>query len=71
MYADAKLAGVEPDDRLAQLAEALFVPTGVDGVYGRTGAYEGVVEALAALIFAHRPPGAQAPGTRRRRQMGR
>jgi seryl-tRNA synthetase len=59
MYADAKLSGVKPDDRLAQLAEALFVPTGVDGVYGRTGAYEGVVEALAALISAHRPPGAE------------
>lgn len=59
MYADAKLAGAEPDDRLAQLAEALFVPTGINGVYGRTGAYEGVVEALAALISAHRPPGAE------------
>ena len=34
--------------------EALFKPTGVDGVYGRTGAYESVVEALAALISRHR-----------------
>jgi seryl-tRNA synthetase len=59
MFADAKLAGALPDDRLAQLAEALFLPTGVDGVYGRTGAYESVVEALAALISAHRPPGAE------------
>ena len=33
----------------------LFKPSGVDGVYGRTGAYESVVEALAALISRHRP----------------
>jgi seryl-tRNA synthetase len=59
MYADAKLLDVEPPDRLAQLAEALFLPTGVDGVYGRTGLYESVVEALAAFISAHRPPGAE------------
>jgi seryl-tRNA synthetase len=31
----------------------------VDGVYGRTGAYESVVEALAALIGRHRPEGAE------------
>ena len=28
---------------LARLAESLFHSTGVDGVYGRTGAYEGVI----------------------------
>jgi seryl-tRNA synthetase len=33
----------------------LFMPSGVDGVYGRTGAYESVIEALAALISGHRP----------------
>ena len=33
----------------------LFTPSGVDGVYGRSGAYESVVEALAALISRHRP----------------
>ncbi len=37
----------------------LFTPSGVDGVYGRTGAYEDVVEALAALISRHRPQGAE------------
>ena len=35
----------------------LFHKTGVDGVYGRTGLYEGVVEALAALISTYRPKG--------------
>lgn len=33
----------------------LLMASGVDGVYGRTGAYESVVEALAALISRHRP----------------
>jgi seryl-tRNA synthetase len=41
------------------LLDALFRPMGVDGVYGRTGRYEGVVEALAALISRHREPGAE------------
>ena len=36
---------------------SLFQPSGVDGVYGRTGEYESVVEALAALISRHRPEG--------------
>jgi seryl-tRNA synthetase len=34
--------------------EALFRPMGVDGVYGRSGAYESVVEALAAFIGKER-----------------
>ena len=41
------------------LLDALFRPMGVDGVYGRSGRYEGVVEALAALISRHREPGAE------------
>jgi seryl-tRNA synthetase len=32
---------------------------GVDGVYGRTGRYEAIVEALAALISRQREPGAE------------
>ncbi len=44
---------------LAGLKEALFLETGVDGVYARTGLYEGVVEALAALISSLRPKGAE------------
>ena len=41
------------------LKETLFRPTGVDGVYARTGLYEDVVDALAALISRHRPAGAE------------
>ena len=41
------------------LLETLFRPMGIDGVYGRTGQYEGVVEALGALISKHRDPGAE------------
>ena len=48
---------VRGDDGAA-LKEALFRETGVDGVYARTGLYEGVVEALGALISAYRPAGA-------------
>ena len=47
------------DARLERLAEALFHDTGVDGVYARTGLYEGVVEALGALISTYRPRGAE------------
>jgi len=48
----------EPEHLHATLSQ-LFMPSGVDGVYGRTGAYDGVVEALAALISHHRPHGAE------------
>jgi seryl-tRNA synthetase len=36
------------------LIDVLFRSSGVDGVYGRTGMYESVVEALAALISRYR-----------------
>jgi seryl-tRNA synthetase len=49
----------EPKIAPEALFEALFRPMGVDGVYGRTGAYEAIVEALAALISRHRDPGAE------------
>ena len=39
--------------------EAVFRPTGVDGVYGRSGAYETVVEALAAFISKERDASAE------------
>src|ERR1700733_10103293 len=57
--------GLEPSlavgdpEALAALKHHLFHDTGVDGVYARTGLYEGVVEALTALISAHRPRGAE------------
>ena len=47
------------DDRLELLRETLFRPMGADGVYARTGLYESVVEALAALITRHRHPRAE------------
>ena len=50
---------VEEDDRLTGLLEALFRPTGVPGVYGRTGLYEDVVERLAGFITRHREPGTE------------
>ena len=60
------------DDRLGRLADTLFHKTGVDGVYGRTGLYEGVVEALASLISSYRPAGAEVlrfPPVMSRRQL--
>ena len=42
--------------RLDDLASVLFRPMGADGVYARTGAYEEVVDALAALITRRRDP---------------
>jgi seryl-tRNA synthetase len=48
----------EPEHLDATVSK-LFTPSGVDGVYGRTGAYESVIEALAALITRHRPEGAE------------
>ena len=41
------------------ILDALFHPTGVDGVYGRSGAYEAVVEGLGALITQARDPRAE------------
>jgi seryl-tRNA synthetase len=49
----------KPQDRLVDLAETLFRPMGADGVYARTGLYEGVVDALTALITRHRHPRAE------------
>jgi seryl-tRNA synthetase len=47
------------DGDLEALKLALFLETGVDGVYARTGLYEGVVEALTALISRRRPKAAE------------
>ena len=72
MSLTAKFVEDAGDTRLEQLADALFHKTGVDGVYGRTGLYEGVVEALAALISTYRPPGAEImrfPPVMSRRQL--
>ena len=49
----------DADPRLEALMDGLFHRTGVDGVYARTGRYESVVEALAALISTYRDPSAE------------
>src|SRR5205823_7115075 len=41
------------------LAEALFRPMGVDGVYARTAVYEDVIEKLAQLISREREEGTE------------
>jgi len=41
------------------ILDALFHPTGVDGVYGRSGAYEAVVDGLGGLINRLRDPRAE------------
>jgi seryl-tRNA synthetase len=49
----------DPKTSPAVLLDTLFRPMGIDGVYGRTGQYETVVEALATLISRHREPGVE------------
>jgi seryl-tRNA synthetase len=55
----AKITPAADAAQIAAMKAKLFFDTGVDGVYARTGLYEGVVEALTALISAHRPRGAE------------
>ncbi|HEY2709370.1 MAG TPA: amino acid--[acyl-carrier-protein] ligase [Caulobacteraceae bacterium] len=59
MTVQAKFAPLSGEAQISALKAAIFHETGVDGVYARTGLYEGVVEALSALISAHRPKGAE------------
>jgi seryl-tRNA synthetase len=40
----------------------LLLPSGIDGVYGRTAAFEDVVRSLAAFISLHREPGTEVLG---------
>lgn len=54
-----KIAPAADAARIEAMKAQLFHQTGVDGVYARTGLYEGVVEALTSLISAHRPKGAE------------
>lgn len=42
-----------------EMLSRLFTPMNVDGVYGRTGAYEDVVEGLQAYVSTLRPQGAE------------
>jgi seryl-tRNA synthetase len=57
---------------LDALAEALLLPSGIDGVYARTAAFEEVVNGLAAFISRHREPGTEVlrfPPVMSRRQL--
>jgi len=60
------------DDPLAPIAARLFEPLGVDGVYGRTALYEGVMGRLADFVSRQRDPSAEVlrfPPVMSRRQL--
>ncbi|MGA2818913.1 MAG: amino acid--[acyl-carrier-protein] ligase [Xanthobacteraceae bacterium] len=61
-----------PIPSLDALAEALLLPSGIDGVYARTAAFEDVVSGLAAFISRHREPDTEVlrfPPVMSRRQL--
>jgi seryl-tRNA synthetase len=47
---------VDANDPMGLKAASLLLPTGVDGVYGRSGTYENVVEGLSYMISRYREP---------------
>jgi len=49
----------EAMDLFESMAQALFRPMGVDGVYGRTPLYEDVIDRLSIFISRHREPAAE------------
>ena len=51
-----------------ELFSRLFTPMNLDGVYGRTGVYEDVVEGLGRYIGSLRPKGAEVFRFSARRQ---
>jgi seryl-tRNA synthetase len=63
-----------PTRSLDAIAEALLLPSGIDGVYARTAAFEDVVAGLAALISRQREPETEVlrfPPVMSRRQLER
>jgi seryl-tRNA synthetase len=61
-----------PARSLDSIAEALLLPTGIDGVYVRTAVFEQIVDGLTALISRHREPGTEVlrfPPVMSRRQL--
>jgi len=46
----------KPARSLDSIAEALLLPTGIDGVYARTAVFEQVADALSMLISRYRDP---------------
>jgi seryl-tRNA synthetase len=65
--------GPQPSVRsLDALAEELLLPSGIDGVYARTAAFEDIVNSLSAFISRHREPGTEVlrfPPVMSRRQL--
>lgn len=65
-------APVETPHKLDSIAEALLVPSGIDGVYARTAAFERVINGLTDLISQYREPDAEVlrfPPVMSRRQV--
>jgi seryl-tRNA synthetase len=61
-----------PAHSLDSVAEALLVPSGIDGIYARTAIFEQVVDGLAHLITQHREPNTEVlrfPPVMSRRQV--
>jgi len=57
---------------LDSIAEALLLPTGIDGVYARTAVFEQVIDGLSALMSRYREPETEVlrfPPVMSRRQM--
>src|SRR6476620_179637 len=62
----------ESTPALDAIAEALLLPSGIDGVYARTAMFEDAVDGLSALISRHREPGTEVlrfPPVMSRRQL--
>ncbi len=62
----------KPTRSLDAIAEALLLPSGIDGVYARTAAFEDVIGGLTALISRQREPGTEVlrfPPVMSRRQL--
>jgi seryl-tRNA synthetase len=49
-------APAAPARSLDSIAEALLLPTGIDGVYARTALFEQIANGVAAVISRHREP---------------
>jgi len=61
-----------PRHSLDSIAEALLLPSGIDGVYARTAVFEQVVDGLGALISRYREPDTEVlrfPPVMSRRQL--
>src|SRR3984885_11905020 len=57
---------------LDAIAEALLLPSGIDGIYARTASFEDAVNGLTSLISRNREPGAEVlrfPPVMSRRQL--